>query len=41
MARFHERLARLAAANGALHFRYVTARELYNLVLAAEAGWEG
>jgi len=39
--RFHEGLARLAAENSNFRFHYVTAREMYNLVLAAEAGWKG
>jgi hypothetical protein len=41
MVRFHEGLARLAAEDSQFHFHYVTAREMYNLVLAAEAGWMG
>lgn len=41
MIRFHEQLARLAADDGQFHFHYVTAREMYNLTLAAEAGWQG
>jgi hypothetical protein len=41
MARFHEALARRAATDPAFHVHYVTAREMYNLTKAAEAGWEG
>ncbi|HTU22587.1 MAG TPA: hypothetical protein VMG10_31400 [Gemmataceae bacterium] len=41
MVRFHEDLARLTQDNPHFHFHYVTAREMYNLVKAAEAGWEG
>jgi hypothetical protein len=41
MARFHEDLARQAATDPQFHFHYVTAREMYNLVQAAEAGWAG
>src|SRR5262249_57194986 len=41
MARFHEALARRAAEDPDFHFHYVTAREVYNLALAAEAGWVG
>jgi hypothetical protein len=41
MVRFHEELARRAAADPAFRFHYVTAREMYNLVRAAEAGWTG
>jgi hypothetical protein len=40
MVRFHEALAR-RAADPRFHFHYVTAREMYNLVKAAEAGWQG
>jgi hypothetical protein len=39
--RFHEALARRAAADPQFHYHYVTAREMYNLVRAAEAGWTG
>jgi hypothetical protein len=38
MVRFHEDLARHAQDNPYFHFHYVTAREMYNLVKAAEAG---
>lgn len=41
MVRFHEALARLAKNNPDFHFHYITAREMYNLVKAAEAGWTG
>jgi hypothetical protein len=41
MVRFHEALARCARENPHVHFHYVTAREMYNLVKAAEAGWKG
>jgi hypothetical protein len=41
MVRFHEDLARRAAENPRFHYHYVTAREMYNLVKAAEAGWKG
>jgi hypothetical protein len=41
MVRFHEVLAARARANPHFHFHYVTAREMYNLVKAAEAGWSG
>ena len=30
-----------AAADPNFHFHYVTAREMYNLARAAEAGWTG
>jgi hypothetical protein len=39
--RFHRDLARLAAENPLFRYHYVTAREMYNLVRAAEAGWAG
>lgn len=41
MERLHEELACRAAADPAFRFHYVTAREMCNLVLAAEAGWTG
>ncbi len=41
MVRFHEDLARRARENPRFHYHYVTAREVYNLVKAAEAGWRG
>jgi hypothetical protein len=41
MARFHRDLARHAATTPGFLYHYVTARELFNLVKAAEAGWTG
>ncbi len=41
MVRFHEALARRAADDPRFHVHYVTAREMYNLIKAAEAGWTG
>jgi hypothetical protein len=41
MLAFHEALARYAEDNPWFHYHYVTAREMYNLVRAAEAGWTG
>jgi hypothetical protein len=41
MVRFHQDLARRAAEDPCFHFHYVTAREMVNLVRAAEAGWTG
>jgi hypothetical protein len=41
MVRFHETLARRTKENPQFHFHYVTAREMYNLARAAEAGWTG
>jgi hypothetical protein len=41
MVRFHEGLAERAARDPGFHFHYVTAREMYNLTRAAEAGWQG
>jgi hypothetical protein len=41
MVRFHQDLALRAAEDPNFHFHYVTAREMYNLVRAAEAGWKG
>jgi hypothetical protein len=41
MVRFHRALARRAGQDPNFHYHYVTAREMYNLVRAAEAGWEG
>jgi hypothetical protein len=41
MVQFHEDLARHAHANANFRYHYVTARELVNLVKAAEAGWRG
>jgi hypothetical protein len=41
MVRFHQALAQLAADNPDFHFHYVTAREMFNLVRAAEGDWQG
>jgi hypothetical protein len=41
MLRFHQALADYAALNRRFHYHYVTAREMCNLVKAAEAGWHG
>jgi hypothetical protein len=41
MVEFHEQLARRAEENPRFHYHYVTAREMYNLVRAAESGWQG
>jgi hypothetical protein len=41
MLRFHRALAEHAAGHPNFHYHYVTAREMYNLVRAAEAGWTG
>jgi hypothetical protein len=41
MRRFHHDLAERASEDSSFHFHYVTARETYNLVRAAEAGWNG
>lgn len=41
MARLHRALAERAAADPLFHVHYVTAREMANLALAAEAGWAG
>jgi hypothetical protein len=41
MAAFHEALARYAEDNPWFHYHYVSAREMYNLARAAEAGWSG
>lgn len=41
MVRFHEDLARRAERQKGFAFHYVTAREMYNLARAAEAGWTG
>ena len=41
MVRFHQALADLARTDANFHFHYVTAREMYNLVRAAEDGWAG
>ena len=41
MVHFHEALARRARQDAHFHYHYVTAREMYNLARAAEAGWTG
>jgi hypothetical protein len=41
MARFHRALAERAKSDANFHYHYVTAREMYNLVKAAEAGFTG
>lgn len=41
MIRFHQALARRAREDTHFQYHYVTAREMYNLVRAAEAGWTG
>jgi hypothetical protein len=41
MVRFHEALAERRGRNPKFHYHYVTAREMYNLVRAAEAGFQG
>ena len=41
MTRFHEGLARRKADDPNFHVHYVTAREMYNLARAAEAGYSG
>ena len=41
MMRFHQSLSEVAAKTPHFHYHYVTAREMYNLVKAAEAGWQG
>jgi hypothetical protein len=41
MVRFHEHLADRAARDPNFRYHYVTAREMANLVKAAEAGWTG
>jgi hypothetical protein len=41
MIRFHQALAEHAAVYPEFHYHYVTAREMVNLALAAEAGWTG
>ena len=41
MVRFHEDLARLAKDNPKFHYHYVTAREMVNLIKAAQAGHQG
>jgi hypothetical protein len=41
MAKFHAALRERADREPNFHFHYVTAREMYNLARAAEAGWSG
>jgi hypothetical protein len=41
MMQFHRDLAEFAGKQPQFHYHYVTAREMYNLVKAAEAGWQG
>ena len=41
MVKFHEDLARLAQENPKFHFHYVTAREMVNLIKAAQANYGG
>jgi hypothetical protein len=41
MVRFHHDLADRARRQTDFHYHYVTAREMYNLVKAAEDGWSG
>lgn len=38
---FHETLAERATRDPQFHYHYLTAREMYNLVRAAESGWTG
>jgi hypothetical protein len=41
MVRFHQALAERARNDALFQFHYVTGREMYNLVRAAESGWKG
>lgn len=41
MVRFHQALRQYAHDHPNFHYHYVSAREMYNLVRAAEAGWTG
>lgn len=41
MLEFHQILAHRARQDSCFHYHYVTAREMYNLVRAAESHWEG
>jgi hypothetical protein len=41
MVRFHDALANYAASHSRFYYHYVTAREMVNLVHAAEDGWKG
>jgi hypothetical protein len=41
MVQFHSALAERRVRGSGFHYHYVTAREMYNLAKAAEAGWKG
>jgi hypothetical protein len=41
MVRFHQALAEYAREHPHFHYHYVSAREMFNLAKAAEAGWKG
>jgi hypothetical protein len=41
MVQFHRDLADRSRRDPHFHYHYVTAREMYNLVKAAEDGWKG
>jgi hypothetical protein len=41
MVKFHEDLAKAARDNPKFHFHYVTAREMVNLIKAAQSGYQG
>ena len=41
MVAFHRALAQRAREDPSFQYHYVTAREMYNLSRAAEAGWQG
>ncbi len=41
MVQFHQQLAGARKRNPNFHYHYVTAREMYNLARAAEAGFDG
>jgi hypothetical protein len=41
MVSFHQQLAQYAQSHPHFYFHYITAREMYNLVRAAEAGFQG
>jgi hypothetical protein len=41
MVKFHEDLAKLARDNSKFHVHYVTAREMVNLIKAAQSGYKG
>lgn len=41
MVKFHEGLAALASNDENFQYHYVTAREMVNLIRAAETGWQG